>query len=396
MGGERKMWQKKKLGLLGFMVFLAIASFMLGFMIRDGQAGPEDNKTLEPFLEIFSLVRSQYVEPVKVDNLVEGAIEGMLKTLGDPHTRYMNAVNFHNMQEETKGYFGGLGIVVGIKDEQLTVVAPIEKTPADRAGIKAGDQIKAIDQKSTKNMPLEQAVTLMRGAEGSQVSLDIYRPASKDEKVFKITRAKIDVPSIASKMLENKIGYIRMSGFTETTGRDFRKALKELNDQGAQALILDLRNNPGGLLKAAVEVGEQLLPKGPIVHIKERSGQTHSIYATGNSSYSKWPLVVLVNEGSASASEIVSGAVQDTKRGILVGEKTFGKGSVQTVYPLQDGSGIALTTAKYFTPSGRSIHKIGIEPNVKVKLLEENGKVEKDNQLEKALEVMQDKLKKSS
>lgn len=390
------MWQKKKLALVGFMVFLTITSFMLGFLVRDGQAGSEGNRNLEPFLEIFSLVRSQYVDPVKVDTLVEGAIEGMLKTLGDPHTRYMNAVNFHNMQEDTKGYFGGLGIVVGIKDDQLTVVAPIEKTPADRAGIKAGDQIKAIDQKSTHNMPLEQAVTLMRGEEGTTVTLGIYRPSTKVDKNYKITRANIDVPSIASKMLENKIGYIRMSGFTETTGRDFRKALKELNDQGAQALILDLRNNPGGLLKSAVEVGEQLLPKGPIVHIKERSGQTHTIYASGKSVYSHWPLVVLVNEGSASASEIVSGAVQDTKRGTLIGEKTFGKGSVQTVYPLQDGSGIALTTAKYFTPSRRSIHRVGIEPDVKVKLIEKDGQIEKDNQLEKALEFLQEKMKKAS
>jgi len=387
------MKQNKKLALAGFMVFVAVFSFILGFMIRDSQAGTESNRVLEPFLEIFSLVRSQYVEPVKVDTLVEGAIEGMLKTLGDPHTRYMNAVNFHNMQEDTKGYFGGLGIVVGIKDENLAVVAPIEKTPADKAGIKAGDQIRFIDKKATKNMPLEQAVSMMRGEEGTKVTLGIYRPASKERKDFQLTRAKIDVPSITSKILENKVGYIRMSSFTETTGADFRTALQELQKQGAQALVLDLRNNPGGLLKAAVEVGEQLLTKGPIVHIKERSGQTHSIYATGKSVYAKLPLVVLVNEGSASASEIVSGAVKDTKRGTLVGQKTFGKGSVQTVYPLQDGSGIALTTAKYFTPSGKCIHKIGIEPDVKVVFDE---KMEKDNQLEKALEVLTKKMKKAS
>lgn len=390
------MGKKRNIAIVGFMVFLAISSFMLGFMIRDSQAGPEANKTLEPFLEIFSLVRTQYVEPVKTDSLVEGAIEGMLKSLGDPHTRYMNAVNFHNMQEDTKGYFGGLGIVVGIKDDQLTVVSPIEKTPADRAGIKAGDQIKAIDKKSTKDMPLEQAVTLMRGHEGTPVTLEIYRPTNKEDKSFTITRDKIVVPSISAKLLENNIGYIRMSGFTETTGKDLRDALHKLDAEGAKALILDLRNNPGGLLKAAVDVGEQILKKGPIVHIKERSGQTHSIYSTGKSPYANWPLVVLVNEGSASASEIVSGAVQDTKRGLLVGEKTFGKGSVQTVYPLQDGSGVALTTAKYFTPSGRSIHKIGIEPDMKVKMEEVDKNVEKDNQLEKALDLIKGKIKQAS
>lgn len=390
------MGSKGRLATIFFVIFLTITSFMLGFMVRDGQAGSGGNKTLQPFLEIFNLVRSEYVDAVKVDNLVEGAINGMLKSLDDPHTRYMNAVNFHNMQEETKGYFGGLGIVVGIKDNQLTVVAPIEKTPADRAGIKAGDYIRTINDKTTKDMPLEQAVSLMRGPEETTVELGIYRPATKVEKKFAITRAKIEVPSISSKMLEDHIGYIRMSGFTETTGKDLRKALKDLNDQGAQSLILDLRNNPGGLLKAAAEVGEQLLAKGPVVHIKERSGQTHSLYSSGKSPYLKWPLIVLVNEGSASASEIVAGAVQDTKRGTLLGEKTFGKGSVQTVYPLQDGSGLALTTAKYFTPSGRSIHKIGIQPDLKVKITQESETVERDTQLDKALEIMRNKLKKAS
>lgn len=387
------MGRKNKLATVFFVVFLTITSFMLGFMIRDSQAGTDENKVLRPFLEIFTLVRTQYVEPVKLGGLMEGAINGMLKSLDDPHSRYMNVANFHNMQEDTKGYFGGLGIVVGIKDDQLTVVSPIEKTPADRAGIKAGDYIKAIDGKNTKEMPLEQAVSLMRGEEGTKVVLNIYRPSNKVEKNFEITRAKIDVPSISSKMLENQIGYIRMSGFTETTGRDFKTALQDLDKQGAKALVLDLRNNPGGLLKAAAEVGEQLLPQGAIVHIKERSGQTNSIYASGRSSYVDWPLVVLVNEGSASASEIVAGAVQDTKRGLLVGEKTFGKGSVQTVYPLQDGSGLALTTAKYFTPSGRSIHKIGIQPNIKVKLDQESANVERDTQLDKAMEILKSKLK---
>jgi len=390
------MGKKGKLATVFFIIFLTITSFMLGFMVRDTQAGTDENKALRPFLEIFNLVRTQYVEPAKVGNLVEGAINGMLKSLDDPHTRYMNAVNFQNMQDDTKGYFGGLGIVVGIREEQLTVVSPIEKTPADRAGIKAGDEIKTIDGKSTKDMPLEQAVSLMRGEEGTKITLDIYRPSTKKQQKFEIIRAKIDVPSISSKLVDNKIGYVRMSGFTETTGGDLKKALKDLQDQGAEALILDLRNNPGGLLKAAAEVGEQLLPKGPVVHIKERSGQTHSIYSSGKSPYLDWPLVVLVNEGSASASEIVAGAVQDTKRGLLVGEKTFGKGSVQTVYPLQDGSGLALTTAKYFTPSGRSIHKIGIQPDVKVKLDEVDAKVERDTQLNKALEILQEKIKKAS
>jgi len=390
------MGKKSKLATVFFIIFLTITSFILGFMVRDTQAGTEESGTWKPFLEIFNLVRSQYVEPVKVDTLMEGAINGMLKSLNDSHSRYMNAVNFQNMQEDTKGYFGGLGIVVGIKEEQLTVVSPIEKTPAQRVGVKAGDQIKTIDGKSTEEMALEQAVSLMRGEEGTKVELGIYRPSTKENKKLEIIRAKIDVPSISSKMLENKIAYIRMSGFSETTGKDFQKTLQKLTGQGAQALILDLRNNPGGLLKVAGEVGEQLLKKGSVVHIKERSGQTHSIYSSGTSPYLNLPLVVLVNEGSASASEIVAGAVQDTKRGVVVGEKTFGKASVQTVYPLSDGAGLALTTAKYLTPSGRSINKVGIQPDVKVKLAEKNAKVEKDTQLDKALEILKDKLKKAA
>lgn len=384
------MRDRKKIAVTIMIVLTAIGSFLFGFWVRDSQANQEDMKYLTTFVEVFSLIKSNFVEPVDSQNLTEEAIKGMIHGLGDKHTYYMNEQDFQHMQERTKGYFGGLGIVIGLKDDKLTVISPIENTPAARAGMKSGDQIVQIDGKSTEKMGLEQAVNLMRGKEGTRVKLVTYRPAAKKEQNLNLVRAKIEVPSIDSKMLEDKIAYIKMSGFTEDTGKDFRAALAKCSKEGMTGLILDLRNNPGGLLKAAVEVNEQLLPRGPIVHIKVRSGQQDTIYATGKSKYTELPLIVLVNGGSASASEIVSGGVQDTKRGILVGEKTFGKGSVQTVYPLSDGSGIALTTAKYMTPSGRSIHGIGIEPDVKV--IWDWHESEEDVQLNKALELMKEKL----
>ncbi|MCE5284700.1 MAG: S41 family peptidase, partial [Pelosinus sp.] len=321
--------------------------------------------------------------------------KGMVAALNDPHSIYMDPKMYKKLMTDTEGSFGGVGIVVGMKDKVLTVIAPIEGTPGDKAGIKSGDQIIKIDGAETKDLVMDEAVDKIRGPEGSKVVLSIRR-GEESLKDYELVRSNIPIKTVAGKMLPDNIGYIRIAMFNENTSADFLKAYQELEDQGMKAMILDLRDDPGGLLKECVKVAGKIVPKGPVVSVVERSGETKTEYSSLESI--KYPLVVLVNGGSASASEIVAGAVQDTGAGVLVGTKTYGKGSVQTIIPLLDkgkfgsaagGDAIKLTIAKYLTPSGRSINGIGIEPDVKVELPEGS---EKDVQLDKAIEVIKSKL----
>src|SRR3989441_2247166 len=286
----------------------------------------------------------------------------------DPHSAFMPPDVYKEVQVETKGEFGGVGIQIGIKDNRLTVIAPIDGTPAERAGVKAGDFILKVNEEPTKDMTLVDAVQKMRGPKGTKVTLTIQREGAAEPMVFVLTREIIKIESVRSKMLDGSIGYIRVTQFQDQTAKDVSAALRKLREQKMQSLILDLRNNPGGLLTSAVEVSEQFVGLNRlIVYIKTREGRKDDYVSHNKEQPDDYPIIVLANEGSASASEIVAGALQDWGRAVVVGGQTFGKGSVQTILPLADGAGLRLTTATYYTPKGRSIQATGITPDIVVK-----------------------------
>jgi carboxyl-terminal processing protease len=360
--GQRKWW------VMGpVMVAVLVTGILIGKgWERTGHA-TETYDELKTFSEVLTQIQKHYVEEAKLKDLVQGAIRGMLSTL-DPHSAYMTPEMYKEIQVETKGEFGGVGIQIGIKDNRLAVIAPIEGTPAHKAGIKAGDFIIKVNDDSTKDLTLMEAVQRMRGPRGTKVMLTIQREGNNDPMVFTLVRDTIKIESVKSKMIEGNIAYVRLTQFQEQSGKDLARALKQLRDQKAQSTILDLRNNPGGLLTTAVEVSEQFVGPGKlIVYVKSRDGRKDEYVSRVKDQPEDYPMIVLVNEGSASASEIVAGALQDWGRAVVVGNQTFGKGSVQTILPLQDGSGLRLTTAKYYTPKGRSIQSTGITPDIVVK-----------------------------
>ena len=326
---------------------------------------PDTYNKLKIFSEVLSLIESNYVESVESDTIINGAIRGMVKAL-DPHTSYLPPASYKEMQVETTGKFGGLGIEISIRDGVLTVVSPIEETPAFKVGIKAGDKIIKIEEESTLDMTLQDAVSLLRGETGSPVTITIFRDSFKAPKEFTIVRAIIKVRSVVHKLYKKDIGYIKIRSFSKNTSVDLDKALAELEKKGISKLILDLRNNPGGLLNQAVEVTDRFLNReNLIVYTKGRSDEQNMRFTSHDKVAGvSYPLIVLVNSGSASASEIVAGALQDLNRAIILGTPTFGKGSVQTIIPLSDGSALRLTTARYYTPSGRVIQENGIEPDI--------------------------------
>ncbi len=341
------------------------------------------------FLKTLVTVRDNYVEPVDSEKLFDGATTGMVKALGDPYSAYLDKKSFSEITDLTDGVFGGIGVVLGKKDNDFVVVAPMEGTPGDEAGIKAGDKILAVDGTSVDGMQLEDVVGKIRGKQGTEVELKLA-DASGNERTVRVIRGDIKVESVGGEMLEGtNIGYIRISVFNEQTGNDFAKKYMELEKQGMQALVLDLRHNPGGILGECVKVAQYIVPKGTVVSIKDRNGNT--FVEESNLEKVKYPLAVLVDHGSASAAEIVAGAVQDTGAGKLFGVQTFGKGSVQSVYKLSDNTGLKLTTAKYYTPSGRSIHGTGIKPDVEVEL-DLTGMT--DNQLAAAENYLKEELAK--
>ena len=359
--------QRRRFWMLGPMVMVAL---LFGVLIgkgweRTGHA-TETYEELRTFSEVLTQVQKNYVDDTKVKDLVQGAIRGMLSTL-DPHSAYMTPEMYKEMQVETKGEFGGVGIQIGVKENRLAVIAPIDGTPAQRAGIKAGDYITKVNDESTKDLSLMDAVQKMRGPKGTKVNLTIQRDGTVDPLQFTLVRDTIKIESVKSKVLDN-IGYVKLTQFQEATGRDLGRVLKQFKEQKVQSTILDLRNNPGGLLTAAVEVSEQFLPNGKlVVYTKGRESKKDEWFAKGRDQMDDSPMIILVNEGSASASEIVAGALQDYGRAVIVGTTSFGKGSVQTILPLGDGSGLRLTTAKYYTPKGRSIQSTGITPDIVIK-----------------------------
>ena len=325
-------------------------------------------ENLKLFTEVLSIIQSQYVDEVPPKDLIYSAIKGTLRGL-DPHSSFLDPEMYKEMQVETSGSFGGLGIEITLKDDILTVVAPIEGTPAYRAGIHPGDRIIKIEGLTTKDMQLTDAVKRMRGKPGTKVTITIVREGWTEAKDFDITREQIRVQSVKSMQLEPGIEYVRLRQFQEQTATDLETALEKYSkDDKIQGLILDLRNNPGGLLTSSVEVAEKFLDGGRLVVYTEGRVRNQNMRFNANAKriYSDFPIVILVNQGSASASEIVAGALQDWGRAVVLGTQTFGKGSVQTIIPLTDGSGLRLTTAKYFTPKGRSIHGKGITPDILV------------------------------
>ncbi|HHW09465.1 MAG TPA: S41 family peptidase [Firmicutes bacterium] len=353
----------------------------------------EDLRTV---MDVIALIKMEYVEPVSAADLMrayleKGTINGMLQTvLNDRYTRYLDPPAYKQMQIDTTGTFAGIGITVGMLDGQVTVIAPIPNTPGHRQGLRSGDRIVKIDDRDTQYMGLDEAVSLMRGKEGTSVTLTIER-GKKEKKVFEVTivRAVIEVPSITSaKVLAAPewptaypIGYIRMTQFSERTAQELDQAMKTLEEQGIQGLVLDLRYNPGGLFTTAIEVADRFLTDGPIVHKVGRGGQSRETYSAKQpGTYRAMPLVVLVNEWSASASEIVSGALQDQGVAVLVGTRTFGKGLVQSIIPMRNGSALSLTSDRYQTAGGRDIDQQGIEPDVVVEWPEpEEGAVQEES-----------------
>ena len=333
---------------------------------RQATEGDLPVEALRSFTEVYERIQSDYVESVDDEALIRNAIRGMLENL-DPHSAYLDAEAYQELQEGTRGEFGGLGIEVGNRDGFVEVIAPIDGTPADAAGIRPGDLIIRINGESVKGLELREAVRLMRGEPGSTVSLSVMRESADQPREITMERAIIRVESVRAEMLEPGLGYVRISQFQSGTGDDLLRALERLNRNadGLDGLVLDLRNNPGGVLQAAVEVADAFLSRGEIVSTRGRVDRAESRFiATPNDAISGAPLVVLVNAGSASASEIVAGALQDHRRAVILGESTFGKGSVQSILPLRDGHAVKLTTARYFTPDGRSIQADGIAPDV--------------------------------
>jgi carboxyl-terminal processing protease len=397
------MSKKMKLSLSIALVLI----FILGFLMGAGAQGKRpyvtsgDSKEIYEYLKTFSdvidLVKKNYVDEVKDKDVVYAAIKGILESL-DPHSSFMTPDMYKDMQTETKGEFGGIGIEITVKDGFPTVITPIEDTPAYKAGLKSGDHIIKIDGKPAKNMGLVDVVKLIRGQKGKAITLTVMRDGFTTPRDFIVVRDVIQVKSVKYRMLEDNYGYIRIVQFQEKTTKDLDNAIKELGkankDKPLKGILLDLRNNPGGLLEQAVDVSDQFLSDGLIVYIEGRHKEDNKMkfYATKKNSDYLGPLVVLVNEGSASASEIVAGAMQDYKRGIIVGTKSFGKGSVQTIFPLNDGSAVRLTTAKYFTPKGRSIQAEGINPDIVVDANLTRGKERatapvKEKDLERHIEV---------
>lgn len=354
------------------LVIMTVCVALAGWMaLRAMATGAEKGvyEQLRLFSDVMNLVQDHYVEEVDSQKLIYGAISGMLREL-DPHSSFLRPEDYKELEIETKGKFGGIGIEITVRNGVLTVVAPLEGTPADKAGIQANDQIIKIDGAPTQEMSLMEAVQKMRGPKGTKVKLTIMREGQRKPLEFELTRDIISVQSVRTRYLEKGYGYVRISSFQSGTGRDLRKVLEKLEteEKPLQGLILDLRNNPGGLLDQAVAVADEFLDSGLIVYTGgRRENQQMRFEATKNAVPHAYPIVVLVNGGSASASEIVAGALQDHRRAVVVGEPTFGKGSVQTVIPLNDGSAVRLTTSLYYTPNGRSIQAKGIIPDIVVK-----------------------------
>jgi carboxyl-terminal processing protease len=363
---NKKRWIKG--GFLAVLMALVVVSATVVYGDLAGQKA-ETYEGLRLFSDVIAEIENNYVEPVETKELIEKAIEGMVTSL-DPHSAFLPPEAFDDLQSETKGEFGGIGIVITMRDSRLTVISPIEGTPAYKAGVQAQDIIVKVDGESTKDMMLWEAVKKMRGEPGTPVEIHIYRKGEPEIMELTLVRAIIPMESVRSMTLKPGFGYLWITNFRENTADEVIKALKDLEKENSplKGLVLDLRDNPGGLLDQAVKVADVFLESGTIVSIKGRDGKEGESYkAHGNGDANSYPIVLLINGGSASASEIVAGALQDNGRALVIGTTSFGKGSVQTVRPLRDGYALKYTVARYYTPSGKSIQAEGILPDLVVK-----------------------------
>jgi carboxyl-terminal processing protease len=400
------MMTSKKKWIIGTAAALIITNGLtfygtskLSLVLPNGKAiGGEQYNDIAKFEKMF-MVRNQlykYYDGKIDDNvLVEGAIKGMTSALQDPYTVFMNKKEFDAFNTQTEGTYTGLGIQVGVKDNKIVVISPFDESPAKKAGILAGDVIEKVNGTDVTGQDLEKAVGMMKGEKGTPVSLTLSREG-KGNFDIKVNREKIEMVTVTGEMLENNIGYIKISMFDENTAKNFNKKLKELQGKGMKGLVLDLRGNPGGLLNECVDVVSNFLPKGKTIVSTIDKYKNEKKYDSKGGSALNLPMVVLTDEGTASASEIVSGAVRDYKRGTLIGKKTFGKGVVQTILDTGDGTALKVTISKYYTPNGENIHGTGIKPDIDVELpksVAEKYERSLDPQFGKALEVIKEKMK---
>ena len=383
------MFNKKvSIWVIPLVVILTVSMTLIG-MAWGLQKVTHNAEGALQFLYTLGRIHSGYVGEYTDKKLFEGAMHGLVESLDDPYSEYLNEEGFARLNEMTDGTFGGIGVVLGQRNKEFVVVSPMEGSPGAKAGIEAGDKILKVNDVDTKGRSLEDVVSTIRGKKGTNVKL-LLEHKNGEQFTADIVRDDIKIKSVAGKMLpDSKIGYIRISMFNENTGEEFKKAYEKLEQEGMQATLLDLRHNPGGLLGECVKVANYIVPNGPVVSITDKKGKTQ-VYKSKLEKV-KYPLAVLIDHGSASASEIVSGAVQDTKAGKLFGVKTYGKGCVQSVFHITADTGLKLTTAMYYTPSGRSIHKVGVEPDVEIELPE---KAANDVQLKKAEEYLKEELEK--
>ena len=358
---------------------LGIIYYLLGF-------NQQGFFNLMRFVTAYRFIELKYVNQTDDVNLIDGAIDGMVKSLGDPHSNYLSPKMYQSLKEQTQGSFAGIGVVMGMdNNKNIKIVAVMEDSPGQKAGLAEGDQIIAVDGTPVTEMAFDEVAAHVRGEPGTDVVLTIMRDGTQQD--YTITRDNIKLKTVGHEMLDNNIGYIQIVSFSEDTAQEFMDAYTDLQNQGMQGLVLDLRNNPGGLLGACVDIAKNLVPKGDIVSIVDKDGNKE-VYSSDLEQV-QYPVAVLINKNSASASEILSGAIQDTKSGVIIGETSYGKGSVQTILPMMDDDAVKLTIAKYYTPSGRSIDGVGITPDIEVKL-DEGSTV--DTQLDKAKEVINQQI----
>lgn len=358
---------------------LGLIYYALGF-------NEQEFSNLMRFITAYRFIETKYVNDTDDVKLIDGAIDGMVKSLNDPHSNYLSPKMYKTLMEQTEGSFAGIGVVMGMDNEQkIHIVGIMENSPGQKAGLQEGDEILAVDGVPVTQMAFDEVAAHVRGQAGTDVVLTIMRDNANQD--ITITRDNIKLKTVGHKMLDNNIGYIQIVSFSEDTANEFNEAYNDLKNQGMKALVLDLRNNPGGLLTTCVEIAKKLVPKGEIVSIVDKQGNKETYSSSLEAP--EYPLVVLINKNSASASEILSGAIQDTKAGTIIGNTSYGKGSVQTILPMFEDDAVKLTIAKYYTPSGRSIDGTGITPDIEINL-DENAT--SDTQLDKALEVLKAQL----
>ena len=390
--------QMKQNFVLFFLVIIIFGAFGLGVWFEKGQVvcdvcQPEETN-FSLFWQTWQVIQNKFVDKDKINTeaMIYGAISGMVGSLGDPYTVFMEPEDTKRFVEDVKGSFEGVGMEVGIRNNQLTVIAPLEGTPAQKAGLRAGDAIVKVDNEGTADMTVDEAVNRIRGARGTEVVLTIFRKEWEEERDVKVIRGVIEIPSLKWELKDDNIAYLHLYNFTEKAAYDFRKAAIEILESPARKVILDLRNNPGGYLEVAQDIAGWFMEAGDVVAIEDfGEGKEQKLYkAEGNGLLASYAVVVIINEGSASASEILAGALRDNQSVELIGETSFGKGSVQELEKLKDGSSLKVTIAKWLTPKGELITDKGLEPDVKVEISEEDIAAEKDPQLDKAIEIIKE------